>query len=126
MSKGSELRSHIIDNPLTEEELRARQSHVPELRLRPDMSVTADEATTAKDVLGRLASDENARSLYLHLSEDDGRLDAVVVPVNRYVELVGLALKAANEVEVAADGRLIPRGLDQADVESVDPNASWA
>lgn len=123
MGKGSELHRRLVEHPLTEEEVRAREPQIPELRLKPDISVVVDDHTTAKDVLGRLAN-EGSRSLYLQLNEGEAHVDAVLVPVDRYLKLVGLSLRATNEFE-AVDGRLVPTDLAQADVEPVDPNAAW-
>ena len=124
MGKGTDLHNRLVSSPLSEEEMRARQPQIPELRLRPDMAVVADGRTTAAEVVGRLAND-GIRSIYLQVGEGATHGDAVLVPVERYVELVGRSLAASGDVEALPDGKIIPAGLAQADVEQVDPNVPW-
>jgi len=124
MGKGSELSRRIMNNPLTEEEMRARQPVLPELRLNPDATVVADDRTTVAEVVGRLAN-EGIRSVYLQVGEGASHGDAVVVPVARYVQLVGQNLAMSNEIEALPNGRIIPAGLARADVETIDPDATW-
>jgi hypothetical protein len=122
--KATELVRRISERTLTEEEMAARRPKVPELRLRPDAMVVVDDHTPARDLLDRLTT-EGARSMKVEYGEGDSCTEAVLVPVDRYVHLVGINLATSGEVEALLDGRLVPSGLDQADVEPVDPNASW-
>lgn len=114
-----------METPLTEEQVRARSAKVPELRIKPDISIVADDRTTAAEVVGRLAT-EDIRSVYVQIGEGKTRADAVVVPVARYLDLVGRNLANSNEIEALADGRIVPAGLAHEDVETIDPNATWA
>ncbi|HEY4812506.1 MAG TPA: hypothetical protein VIH71_15770 [Solirubrobacteraceae bacterium] len=57
----------------------------------------------------------------------NGEVSAMVVPVERYLELASLELKAGPK-EGTLDGRIVPRGdrLEAAGVEQVDSSATWA
>lgn len=123
--KASELSDILDAKSLTDEEIAARRPKVPELRLRPDASVVVDDNTAAQDLLQRLST-EGARSMQLRHGEREGNVEAVLVPVERYVQLVGLSLVSTNEFEVLSDGKIVPMGMAQADVETADPHATWA
>jgi len=123
--RATEVSDALRAKELSAEELERRHPTLPELRLRPDISVAVDDAAAA-GLVERLST-EGARSMYVQ-SGGDGHagFDAVLVPVSRYLDLVGQSLMYGNDFEVQLDGRMIPRSLAGADVEPANPDASWA
>lgn len=126
MGKASELDDFLEGRSLTPEEVTARHPKVPELRLRADVpAVEIDGATTASNVLAHMRS-ENVGTIALH--EPSVNVTAVVMPVERYLELVGTEL--ANDPFHKEAG---PRGIAPTEaalaavhVEQVDPSDTWA
>jgi hypothetical protein len=96
------------------------EARIPELRLRPDASVEVLAQTSAHELLEELAKGE-ARSIYLHGEAGQG----VLVPLERYIALVGASLASSNRYEADLEGRLTPADLASADVETIDPHATW-
>lgn len=84
------------------------------------MTVEADDAAT-KELLGRLT--EGVRSVAVRDPETGAA--AVLVPADRYVQLVGKTLRHSSEWNADLQGRSFPVGLAEADVEQVDPEVSW-
>jgi hypothetical protein len=125
MGKATELDDYQDRHPLTPEKVAARYPKVPELRLRADVpAVEIDEATTASNVLAHMRS-ENVGTIALH--EPIVNVTAVVMPVERYLELVGSEL--ANDPFHKEAG---PRGIAPTEaalaavhVEQVDPSDTW-
>jgi hypothetical protein len=122
--KATELLDDLMSHPLSPEEVARRQPHIPELRLRDDTpAVEIAETTRVQDVLGRL---EDTDSLALRNSAAEPL--AVVISVERYLELVGKELARDPWHKVGTlDGRVVPRDEDLAagHVEQVDPTAPW-
>lgn len=87
--------------------------------MKPDVSVEAEDLRT-KELLGQLT--EGVRSVAV--SDPDTGVTGVLVPADRYVELVARALKQKNSWIADPEGRSFPTGLADADVEQVD-QASW-
>jgi hypothetical protein len=126
MSKASELADDLMSHPLTPEEIAARYPRVPELRLRADApTVEINETTRARDILERVRS-ENVGSIALR--ESAAGITAVVIPVERYLELVGkeLATDPSNKVGTL-DGQIRPTdaAIAASHVEQVNPDDSW-
>lgn len=84
------------------------------------MSVEADDPRT-KELLGRLT--EGVRSVAVR--DPETGVTGVLVPTDRYVELVARALKQKGGSIVDLEHRSYPKGLADADIEQVDPQVSW-
>jgi hypothetical protein len=95
----------------------------PQLRLRADMPlVEVSESTRVQDILGHLEGEATRRVL---LGSPEVGATAVVVSVDRYIELVGAELEASHQSKIQLDGRIEPTGLAASDVEQVDSQATW-
>jgi hypothetical protein len=122
----SKVMDELMQNPLTQEEQAARYLGVPELRLRADTpTVDVDETTRVQGVLARLHG-EDTRSLALR--DRGAAISAVVIPVERYLELVGIQL--AKDPSIQRDtstGSIAPTGtaLAASHVEQVHPRDTW-
>lgn len=127
MGKATELVELLKTRPLTEEEkLRRNPYRAPELRLKPDEVVSVDhhQDPQVSSTLGRLATQE-VGTVELRLA-DNPDLRAVLVPVEKYVALVGFKLAAESKHgRITPDGYQVPPELEDADVEQVDPSAHW-
>jgi hypothetical protein len=124
-SKAAQLREDLMRHPLTPEEVAQRYPKVEALRLRSDApSVEIDDALPAKRVIEQLQS-EDVDAIALHEQGSDPT--AVIIPVERYLELVGKELAGYTELVGTLDGRLIPPGpaFAASYVEPVDPDATW-
>jgi hypothetical protein len=96
----------------------------PQLRLRADVpSVEVSASTPAQEVLD-LVEKGNGRTVALRSPESG--VAAIVVPVDRYVELAGAAIEGDHAFEVI-EGRVVPSptGLADAAIEQVDPSVEW-
>lgn len=125
MGKATELDDYHSQHPLTPEQIEARHTKIPELRLRTDVpAIEVDENTRARDVLERLRS-ENIGGVALR--DPNGAATAMVVSAERYLELVGTSLANDRRKEGATDGRIIPTeaAFEESYVEQVDPQAAW-
>lgn len=82
-----------------------------------------DANTTAQEAIDRLGAG-NIRSV--ELRSNGSGTQGVLVPVERYLQLVATDLLSNPRFEVRANGGGIePAGLASADVEQVDKDASW-
>jgi len=123
--KATALEEVLAQRRLTPEEIAERSGHRPEVRLRTDVpAVEVGMMTRAREVVSRLQGDDIST---LALRMPNGEVSAMVVPVERYLELASLELKAGPK-EGTLDGRIVPRGdrLEAAGVEQVDSSATWA
>ncbi len=110
---------------LTPQEIAERRGHRPEVRLRTDVpAMEVGVVTRAREVVNRLQGDDIST---LALRSPNGEVAAMVIPVDRYLELASLELKAGPK-EATLDGRVMPRPdkLEAAGVEQIDPHATWA
>jgi hypothetical protein len=114
------LRKLSEQPPLTDDERFG--AALPSLRLKPESTV---EATASVEIVDGLRALDERRMRNVLVRDSASGLEAVLVPVERYVELVGRELQLSREVDVREDGRLQPRGAHDADVEVVDPTAEW-
>ena len=125
--KATEFDEAMAGRTLTQEEMDEwRGGKRPELRLRSDApSVEVDEATHAQEAIDKLR-DGDISGLALRNSE--GVVAAMMVPVERYLELVSaeLASDPFNK-EAHLDGRITPTeaAFAASSVEQVDPHATW-
>jgi len=125
MGKAEDLADDLMRHPLMPEEIAARYPQFPELRLRADApAVVVDEATRVRDVVGRLQSEDVGS---IALRNPDGGVTAMVVPVERYLELVGTQLATDPNKVATLDGRLMPSEVSIAAsyVEQVNPRDTW-
>lgn len=123
--KATELDDLLAQRRLTPEEIEERRGKRPEVRLRADVpSVEVGEATQAQGIVDKLRQ-ENLGGLAL--CTPDGAVTAMVVPVERYLNLTVSGLKDGLK-EGTIDGRVAPTdaALAASYVEQVDPRATWA
>jgi hypothetical protein len=127
---GSQYRRSMareVEDDLLERAARGERGYWaerPELRLRADVpSVEVSASTRAQEVLD-LVTNEDGRTVTLRSPESG--VVAVVVPVDRYVELAGAAIEGDRAFEVI-EGRVVPSptGLADAAIEQVDPSVEW-
>jgi hypothetical protein len=124
-SKASAIVDDLMGHPLTPEEVARRHPKVETLRLRPDVpTVEIDDTLPVKKIIERLRS-EDVDVLALHESGSDAA--AVIISVERYLELAGKELASYSERVGTLDGRIIPAesAFAASHVEQVDPNATW-
>lgn len=104
-----------------------RKPKLPELRLRSDMpTVAVSAATPLVDVVEQLRS-EGVGVIALHEADSDAM--AVMLPVERYLELVGKVLVGQRTGIVNPYGQLVPPESDFADayVKQVNPrDEAWS
>jgi hypothetical protein len=102
-----------------------RYPKVPELRLREDApSEEIDSTTAAQDVIGKLTT----RSVSaMALRDANGDATAVILPVDRYLELAGKELASHSAKIGTLDGRVLPAeaAFVASYVEQVDPSEEW-
>jgi len=120
IGKGSDLARYLAEHPSDSGEQQQRKSR-PELKLKPDAVIEVDGGRVA-DALAALTRRE-VRNVVVK----DGATNfaGVLVPIDRYVDLVGTELESARQLHVREDGRLEPAGLQPSEVELVDPATSW-
>lgn len=126
MSKSSELVDDLMRHPLTSEEIAERRGKHPELRLRPDApAVEVDATTRVQDVVARLASEDVG---CVALRDASAGVTAMVMPVERYLELVGTELATDPNKVATLDGDLAPTAAATAAsyVEQVNPRDTWS
>lgn len=118
-----ELTAGLVGRELSEEERRSRGLLLPRLRLRADApTVEIDETTRVNDALSHLTTEAGG---ILALQEAGGPPSAVVLSVERYLELASKEIRCAPRVGAA--GYLVPQeeAFERALVEQSDPNARW-
>jgi hypothetical protein len=87
---------------------------LPELRLRPDTpTVEVRETTPITGALAHLQSDETG---IIALQEPGSETTAVILPVDRYLELVGKMLVRQRTGVVNPYGQIVPHESDFAEV----------
>lgn len=124
MGRGKELADALMRRAAEEGSIEARRRRLrPEMRLAPDVVVDADSKTRAREALGQLAADGvNC----VEVRDTETGMDAVLIPAERYVELM-TRLLAAEPPEIAHEHGhpRYPSGIADVNLEQVDPNASW-
>jgi len=102
-----------------------KERKLPEARLRDDApTLEVDEATPMREALDLLrTTDVDA----IALGEVGSKPSAVVIPVERYLELAVKDLLTRHNGTIASAGRILPTEAALADlhIEPVDPQASW-
>ena len=122
--KATEMDAALAQRRLTPEEIEEQSGKRLELRLRNDMpAVEVRETTPAREILEYLGREDVGG---VALRDPDSGVKAVVVPVERYLELAGAEL-ASNPFnkEGRLDGRigLTKASLAASHVEEADPEA---
>jgi hypothetical protein len=108
------------------EQATPREIKVPELRLRTDMPmIDVNKDTSAQHVLDSIRNEPSGALLVRELG---GTSAAVVVSLDRYLDLAGKELAGSQPRSATLDGRLVPRPevFDESHVEQVDPTDSWS
>ena len=122
--RASERAREIVSSTLSEEEQRRRGLLLPELKLRNDApAIEIDEATPVIQALARLDSEATGA---LTISESHGRPRAVVLSVDRYLQLASQEINSSSRA-ATADSRLMPMesAFERAHVEQVDQSENW-
>jgi hypothetical protein len=115
-----QLKSHVLT---PQEAQQRRYGSIPELRLRPDLSVVAAELDPLRlaQLLTALEAGQHRNAI---IEDRETRQSGVVVPVSRYVGLIAIEL-ATDDFRALSDGRLEPAGLADSEVEQTNPKAAW-
>lgn len=126
MGKANELGDDLLSHPLTPEERAAKYPKVPELRLRADApAAEVDENTRVQEVVKRLQSEA---APIIALRDMATGATAVVMPVERYLQLVGTELvnDPLNQVG-GLEGHIAPTdaALRASHIEQVNPSETW-
>lgn len=104
----------------------------PELRLRADTpTIEVHEGTSGQEVLAHITP----REYGVALRDPDGTVKAMVVPLDRYIELASGTIAGDHHVEIdrvraSPDGdrpriQARPTSLEALHVEQIDPQAEW-
>jgi hypothetical protein len=121
----TELVAQLMSRPISDEEMKRRGRIVPELRLREDApAIAVTEATPAGQVINSI-NDEPSGAVIVRQS--DGAAAAVVVSLDRYMDLVGKELAMTASKVVALDGHVVPEpeAFSASHVEQVNPHDPW-
>jgi len=123
-SKASQFMHELMERPPSPESVAARSAQVPELRLRSDApTLEISGATLVSDAVAQLGSKGIGA---VALREPGVEPTAVVMPVARYLELVGTELVNDAPKEARAGGLApIATALEAVHVEQVDPSGTW-
>jgi hypothetical protein len=122
MGKASELDSELERQPLTAEELAVQGGRPTlEVRLRADALTRLEGRIAVGDALEVL---EHAGGASIELSDFATGLRGILVPVDRYVQLLALEL-GSGEMQAESDGRIRPTRLEDSDIEQVNPADTW-
>jgi hypothetical protein len=126
-SKAQEVLEVFMSRPLSVREQARRNPKPPALRLRADApALEATETTPLSDALVELRSRDVG---VIALREPDAKPAAVVIPVERYCELVGKEILHGdgNKIMRAEDHVVEPSESVLADayVEVVNPDETW-
>jgi len=98
--------------------LEVRPVTLPQLRMRPDTpTLEVGETTPIKGALAHLHSDEAG---IVALQEPGSDVTAVMLPVSRYLELVGKMLVRQRTGVVSPSGQIVPHESDFAEA-NVEP-----
>jgi hypothetical protein len=122
MGRASDAFRELNEQPPRGEEERLHGA-LPALRLKVELTADVAEPGSIATAMEALAHGQ-ARNVMIHDSVND--LSAVLVPLERYVELVGKELQGSQLRDATPDGRLIPADLADAEVEMSDPAADWS
>jgi hypothetical protein len=114
------LRALNEQPPLSEDEVFG--GGLPQLRLKPEHAVDASESAQVVEGL-RVLEETQVRNVLVRDSASG--LEGVLVPVQRYVELLGRELQLSRRARALPDGRLLPSRLADSEVEMVEPDAEW-
>ena len=113
------LRALNEQPPLSEDEVFG--GTLPQLRLKPEHAVDVSESALVVESL-RALEEKQARNVLVR--DSTSGLEGVLVPVERYVELLGRELQLSRRFRATA-GRLQPSRLADSEVEMVNPDAEW-
>lgn len=121
MGKGTDALNELRNlPPQTSEE--SYRGTLPLLRIKPELVVEPPEQG---EIIKALAALNEKRVRNVLVRDSGSGFEGVVVPVERYVELVGKELQSSRLRDAMPDGRLLPSGLVDSDVEMIDPHAVW-
>jgi hypothetical protein len=123
-SKASELVDDLMQRSPSAQARAERHPKVPELRLRADTpALEVTDATPVSDALEELRSQGLGT---IALRSPDAEPTAVVLSVERYLELAGKELLNGVDM-VARDGIMVPSesAFAISHVEQVNPNDTW-
>lgn len=115
MGKATELDDWHKNHP------REPESSYPELRLRRDALPQIGGSRLVGEAIEAIGTAEGHG---VELVDEGSGKSGILISPERYVELLGHAL-AEGPKEAHLDGRIQPAGLDDSDVEQVDPTATW-
>jgi hypothetical protein len=126
-SKAAKLAYDLTHTPMSEREQRRRGMVLPELRLRSDApTIEVDERTPVVEALSRLVGEQDG---LLALRTERNKPQAVVLSLDRYLQLAGQELNSAATPKAVRllDGRLAPQeaAFTRSHVEQADPGAVW-
>jgi hypothetical protein len=124
MGEASKL-DDFLRRPLSEEEEAMYRPKPPQLRLRTDVPAVEVDGSNRARIVRELEQDQTKS---LALRDTHGTISAMVISVERYLELVRADLSLAESKQtVFPGGRIGPTDatLAEAHVEQVDPNATW-
>jgi hypothetical protein len=138
MGKGTEHDNRMRDRIAERRAAIARGEYPPnyhprpELRLRADTpSIDANGEISAQDLLSHITP----REYGVALRDPDGTVRAMVVPLDRYIELASGTIAGDDHTEIdqteAVPGGMRPRvqarpaSLEALNVEQIDPQAEW-
>jgi hypothetical protein len=137
MGKGTEYDRQRDQRLASRSAAIARGESPPDYRQRPELRLRADTPTIdlrqdipAQDLLNRITPQEYG----VALRDVDGTVKAIVVPLDRYIELASGTIAGDQHLEVetreAAEGirpriQVRPASLEALHVEQVDPQAEW-
>jgi hypothetical protein len=121
MGRASDVFRELSEQPPLSDDERFGGA-LPPLRLKPELTVEVSGPTEVVDGL-RAIKDKRVRNVLIRESSDG--YQAVLVPIDRYVELLGRELQLSRDAEVRDSGGLQPQGLADAEVELTDPSADW-
>lgn len=102
----------------------------PEIRLRRDVpTLDIDESTPAQEILKRVDPQDYA----LALRDADGEVKALVVPLDRYIELASGTIAGDEHIQAVGGSagedrpriQAKPESLTALHVEQVNPRAEW-
>jgi hypothetical protein len=124
--RATEVVAQLMLRPISEEEVARRGSIIPELRLREDApAIAVTETTPARQVINSI-NDERSGAVIVR--QNDGTAAAVVVSLDRYMDLVGKELATTASRVATLDGRVVPpqEAFSASHVEQVNPHDPWA
>lgn len=125
-TQAGQLVEDLMNSPSSPEETARRYPRAPKLRLRADTpAVDIDETTSATSVVKQLQGERLDTAV---IRETGAQAVAVLLPVERYLELVGNELaRRHHDLIVGPHGDFRPQdsALAELHVEQIDPNEKW-